>query len=72
VPVYERRVGDHVAERIRVLEGSEEDKKYSDLVASGAGNWLLADEAKSESEPEGEAPAPKRRGRPPANRTESK
>lgn len=56
VPVYERRAGDHVAERIRVVAGGDKDEHYAAFVAAGTGNWSLAEES---------APAPKRRGRPP-------
>lgn len=55
MPVYERRTGDHVAERISVVAGSDKDEYHAALVAAGTGNWSLVDE------PE----APKRRGRPP-------
>lgn len=57
MPVYERRLGEHVAERISVVPGSDEDERYAALVTAGTGNWLRID-----------APKPKRGpGRPKKN-----
>jgi len=39
MPIYERRSGQHVAERVKTVKGSEDDERLSALAADGTDGW---------------------------------
>lgn len=41
MPIYERYSGQHVAERVKTVKGSDEDQRLADLV--GTGGWRLVE-----------------------------
>jgi hypothetical protein len=58
MPMYERGAGAHVAERVRVPEGSEDEARYEELV-KGGGNWRrVEDEAPADPDESGYMPPP--------------
>lgn len=52
MPVYERYSGPHVAERVKTVKGSDEDKRLAELV--GTDGWRLV-EPDRKAKPKGKA-----------------
>lgn len=47
MPVYERYSGRYVAERVKTVDGSDEDTRLARLAADGTDGWRATEDAKA-------------------------